>query len=124
MEDQMAGDMTQEEEAELFSLYENRITHEELKREYRRVINAQHAFFDAINTMDEVPSREALWFLIDARAPHAFPDCWSIGKEMQRRIPGSVPWKTELEIAAGIWTCMREGFLARFPDIAPKAEEN
>lgn len=93
--------------------YENTLSVEQLRSEVRQLWDRAHAFRDDINTLPEVPSIETLWHLQGAASGLPFRETWEIGKQLQQEQPyGAVPWKTELECAAGLWVMIREGILA------------
>lgn len=53
--------------------------------------------------LPDVPSRETLWFFARMSGVTKWPDDWERGKKLQRKHPGAIPAKTELELAAGLW---------------------
>lgn len=99
--------------------YENTFTLEELRREVRRCWDAQHQLSKAFKDLPEMPGHAAMRLMDDF--PHgAWPRVWELGKAEQNRLMprghgGSydftnhpVPFKTEYEIAAGMWSIIRD----------------
>lgn len=67
----------------------------------------------ALETLPEVPSLSVLHALIST-AMNTHPkgvDLWNIGKHLQMKHDG-IPWKTEFEVAAGLWHLVRSEILA------------
>lgn len=60
------------------------------------------AFSRDLRNLPDVPSANVLWFLTRTTAAK-FPSDWEIGKRLQRENPGTIPAKTECEMAAGLW---------------------
>jgi hypothetical protein len=104
--------------------YENTLTLEELRLEVRRCWNAQHELSIALKDLPEMPGHAAMRLIDDY--PHgAWPRVWELGKAEQRRLVGghggkldfskhAVPYKTEYEIAAGVWSIIRDSLRAAF----------
>lgn len=91
--------------------YENTFSLERLRKEVRLCWDMQSAFCDAISELPDVPDHLALKFMTDIRG--GFPEMWEIGKKEQREQPyGTVPSKTEYEIAQGYWSVIRDAFRA------------
>jgi len=92
--------------------YENTLSIDELRKEVRHCWNMQRAFTEALAELPDVPDHLALRLLVDVRG--GFPEMWEIGKNEQRKHPwGTVPSKTEYEIAQGFWSIIRDAFRAR-----------
>ena len=58
-----------------------------------------------------IPSKAVLRKLVNtAMNTHvAGIDFWNMGKRLQTEYPGKIPYKTELEVAAGYWYWLRKG---------------
>lgn len=104
--------------------YENKLTFEELREEVRRCWDAHHELSMALKTLPDMPGHGALRLLNDYPRG-AWPRVWELGKEEQRRLtdgPGVhfddaknvIPYKTEYEIAAGIWLVIRDALRKEF----------
>lgn len=91
---------------------EESMTPEQLRKSLRRAWEGQFAFAHALQHLPEIPTVEALRFIVDLPSVGTFPDDWNKGKELQRTHGyGVVPTKTEYEIAAGFWFRLRKGLL-------------
>ncbi len=97
---------------------EDRMEAPELRRELRRAWDQHYALMEALSELPDVPSHEALRALVDYRG--GFPDMWGIGKREQRQHPwGTVPAKTEYEIAQGLWSIIRDALRAHRASLSP-----
>lgn len=102
--------------------YENRLDIEELRREVRGGWDEKNAFAEALITLPEVPSVAALRLLQNAAmnwhrsAGRQDVDLMAIARDLQHRLNTdehrAIPYKTEYEVAAGLWSLIREGLLA------------
>ncbi len=104
--------------------YENKMSIEELRAEVRLLWDQKHAFDVALNTLPEVPPTRVLWFLSHAGrnfglngSPAADFDLMAIARELQAKHNTSdhraVPYKTELELAAGLWSIIRAALIRK-----------
>lgn len=68
----------------------------------------------ALETLPEVPERAVLSALLgtamNTRSPPGV-DLWEVGKSLQAKHDG-IPWKTEYEVAAGLWWLVRSEIIA------------
>jgi hypothetical protein len=93
--------------------YENSLSVEELRREVRRLWDANAALTRALIDLPEVPHWRVLWLLRSAGMNTRDPDAYGIGKKLQREHGlDAVTPKTEYECAAGLWSLLRSGVLA------------
>jgi len=100
---------------------EERMEAPELRRELRFAWDQLHELVDALSELPDVPSHLALRALADYRG--GFPDFWEIGKKEQRQHPwGTVPAKTEYEIAQGLWSIIRDALRAHKASATPPVE--
>ncbi len=92
--------------------YEQQLTVEELKLELRNAWDQQQSFIEDLIERPEVPSILTLWFLALPAMNHKEVRFYDIGKKLQLKYGlEKIPPKTELECAAGLWTCIRKGLL-------------
>ena len=93
------------------SLYENTMSIEALRLEIRELWDSSHAFADDLRKLPEIPSQETMRHLTDAAMAIPGDALWQIGKRLQRA-GHDVPFVSECERAAGLWTVLRNGLLA------------
>jgi hypothetical protein len=95
------------------SAYEDTLSPEQLRREVRELWDREAAFERDLNDLPEVPSMETLRLLSCAGMGTHNPDCYWVGKQIQRFTEAgkSIPWKTEYECAAGLWALIRAGII-------------
>lgn len=89
---------------------------EELRKELRREWDDRRALTVALQSLPEVPEYRVLKVLADAAfyGKPARDDFKDIGWEVQRRLGSSaVPFKAEIEAAAGLWTLIRRSLSAQ-----------
>ena len=101
--------------------YEDQLTKHELKKEVRRLWDAQHALDRALIGLPEVPPIEVLRLLVHGAmntGKKKLPrDLWEIGKKIQEKhnsVTGSetpIPFRTEYECAAGLWHLIRAALI-------------
>lgn len=93
--------------------YENTMSIERLRIEIREAWDLQAATIKALRDLPEVPPYDVLLFLSEASK---WPDDNSLGKELQRKVgSSSIPFKSEAESGAGLWTRIRTGLLPSPP---------
>lgn len=93
--------------------YEYTLSLQELREEVRELWNQHHAFSRDLRNLPPVPSGEVMRMLSSPAMNIHDPDCWEIGKRMQRdpAFRGMIPYKTEYESACGLWSIIRAGLL-------------
>ena len=102
-------------DADVIEPYENTLSIEDLRRELRRAWDEKLALRNALRALPEVPPPLVMKALSSAAT---FPTDWEIGKKMQREFPGSVPWKTEYQMGAGLYSRIREGLMGSGRNLA------
>lgn len=103
--------------AEEYIPIEKRMSRSELEQDWRRMADEQSELNNALIRLPEIPPHAVLWALVHAAMNTRQPDVWAIGKAMQHDMPyhrefKAIPYKTELEAAAGLWSLLRAGILA------------
>ncbi len=93
------------------SNYEDTLTIDELRREVRTLWDRELALNMDLLNLPEVPSIETMRALTHAAMGMCDPDVKPIGCALQRDHK-SIPYKTEYECAAGLWSLLRAGVLA------------
>lgn len=89
--------------------YENTLTLEELRREVRYEWDVKNALVRALRELPEVPPVAVLLYLSRAAK---WPEDNSLGKQLQRKVGSAViPFKSECEGGAGLWTRIRSGLM-------------
>jgi hypothetical protein len=97
------------------SNYEDALSIDELRREVRILWDRELALNMDLLNLPEVPSVETLRALTHAAMSIRDPDVKSIGVALQKAHKG-VPYKTEFECAAGLWSLLRSGMIAAKKD--------
>ena len=69
-------------------------------------ISLKDTFLDAID--DPAPILRSM-VMTSMNWHHADYDCWEIGKSHQRTFRDKIPFKTEYEVSAGLWSLIYEG---------------
>ena len=90
--------------------YEDTLTVDALKAEARDGWETELAFNNALSELPIVPPFKVLKFLAGYGGRDNFLHHWEIGKKIQREHEG-IPFKTEYECAAGLWSEIRDGLL-------------
>jgi len=105
--------------------YEHKLSHEALQREIRQMWDDKFAFDKDMANLPEVPSIATMRFLINSKPGGvSFHLFWERGKMLQaKHAYGTILTKTEYEIAAGIWSLMREGLVRAIDDYKFEAEQ-
>jgi hypothetical protein len=77
---------------------------EEIKKKFN--VSLTDTFLDEIDNPKPI-----LYHMINIAMNWHHPkyDCWAIGKELQHKHRGKIPFKTELEVSAGLWYLIYKG---------------
>jgi hypothetical protein len=93
--------------------YINKMGADQLRRELVIELEKSIALSEALLELPEVPPIEALMALAHAGMNTHDPDTMAIGKALQRQVgSGAIPYKTEYEAAAGLWSIIRAALVA------------
>jgi hypothetical protein len=84
----------------------------ELRREVRTLWNRQHAFDMDMRDLPEVPSISTMRLLSSAAMNVHKPDLMVEARRLQYEHPSKVPYKSEYERAAGLWSILRNALIA------------
>lgn len=84
---------------------------DELRKELRVEWDQRFAFCRALKDLPEIPDYNVQRFIVGLRGVTKFPEDWSRGKTLQQEHRGTVPHKTEYELAVGFWSRLRKGLL-------------
>ena len=70
-------------------------------------VNLTKTFIDKV---DQTTSISILRFMVNTSMNYhpKDHDCWTIGKTLQREYRDKIPFKTELEVSAGLWSLIYE----------------
>ncbi len=97
------------DETDILGPYENTLSVDELRREVRRGWDEQAELVKALRDLPEVPSYRVLLMLSRAAK---WPEDGNRGKRMQGSGVKGIPYKTEAEMGAGLWSLIRAGIQA------------
>lgn len=100
--------------------FEDQMSIEDLRREVREQWDQHRQFMHDLAELPDVPDYLTLRHL--AHFGGGFPDMWEIGKAEQREHRGKVPYKTEYEIAQGLWSLIRNALRAHAATLAEEKE--
>jgi len=112
--------------------YEHKLSEKQLQEEVRQMWDDRFAFEKDMANLPEVPSIATLRFLMCAQPRGvSFHLFWERGKVLQDKYgwsfppykDGTIPTKTEYEIAAGVWSFMREGLVRAIDQHKTEAEQ-
>ena len=87
---------------------------DQLRQELRRSFDESIALNQALLDLPAVPDAPALRAIQHAAMNTRLPkhmDLWQRGKTLQKE-HGGIPFKTEYECAAGLWSILRDAVLA------------
>lgn len=103
---------------------EHRMSIEDLRTEVRQLWNEQVALADALNSLPETLSDDALMALIHATSIGHHMNLWQAGKAEQNRLGLSVVGpNSETETAYGLWSVIRPALLAARPTTPPRSPQ-
>lgn len=90
--------------------YIDSLSLEELRRELKYSLEVQYGILFALRDNPLIPSP---FILLHLGTAAKWPEDSKTGKELQRKLGSeAIPYKSECECGAGLWTRIRKGLLA------------